>query len=169
MLDLVVIPKIFIEFSASVLIWLMFAGLGVLWVIDGKIKKEQVVHAIFSCLTAWTIAFVIKQIFPTLRPFVVDGESVLTLTIPTDGAFPSMHTALSFALSVTIFLHDRKVGWFYLIAALFVGTGRVLANVHYPVDILGGAFIGTLVAVVVEKTHMFNLLAQNRKGRRVTH
>lgn len=99
----------------------------------------------------------------------MDGESVLTLTIPTDGAFPSMHTALSFALSVTIFLHDRKVGWFYLIAALFVGTGRVLANVHYPVDILGGAFIGTLVAVVVEKTHMFNLLAQNRKGRRVTH
>ncbi len=154
--------KVFIEFIASVLIWLMFVGLGVLWVIDGKIKKEQVVHALFSCATAWTIAFIIKQTFPTLRPFVTDGSNVLTLTVPQDGAFPSMHAAVAFAISVTIFLHDRKFGWFFLVGALLVGAGRVLANVHYPVDILGGAFIGTLVAVIVEKTHMFHLLTKKK-------
>jgi hypothetical protein len=30
-----------VMFCATFLIWLLFAGLGVLWVIDGKIKKEQ--------------------------------------------------------------------------------------------------------------------------------
>jgi membrane-associated phospholipid phosphatase len=33
-----------------------------------------------------------------------------------------------------------------------------LANVHYPIDIIGGALIGTLVAVMIEKIHLFKLL-----------
>lgn len=144
-----------ITFIASILIWLLFAGLLVLWVIDGKIKKEQVLHAIYSSVLAWLTGFFIKLFFPTLRPFVENGEGVKTLTIPGDGAFPSQHTAIAFAVAVTIFMHDKKYGWLYLIAAVIIGTGRVLANVHWPVDILGGALLGTLTAVVVEKRHLF--------------
>jgi undecaprenyl-diphosphatase len=85
------------------------------------------------------------------------------LFAPTDSAFPSAHTALAFGLAITVFLHDKKIGWFYLFGALAVGVARVLANVHYPIDILGGAFIGTLVAVIVEKVHLFQLIKHNRK------
>lgn len=143
-----------VTFLASFLIWFLFAGLFVLWVIDGKIKKEQVIHSIFACFIAWVISEFIKTFFPTVRPFLIDGAKVLTLTTPHDGAFPSSHAALSFALAVTIFMHDRKVGAVYLIAALLIGVARIVANVHYPVDILGGALLGTLVAVVTEKIHL---------------
>ena len=51
------------------------------------------------------------------------------------------------------------MGWFYLLAAILIGVARVMANVHYPADILGGALLGTLVAIVVEKTHFFKLKA----------
>ncbi len=146
-------------FLASIFIWLLFAGLLVLWFIDGKIKKEQVIHAIFACLSAWLIAFFIKQIFPTIRPFLVDGGPVLTVTVPNDPAFPSQHTALAFALAVTIFMHDKKIGWFYLVGAFAVGFSRVLANVHYPVDIVGGALIGTITAVIFEKVHLRKLVS----------
>jgi undecaprenyl-diphosphatase len=61
-------------------------------------------------------------------------------------------------------MHDRKIGWFYLVGALVIGVARVLANVHYPIDILGGALIGTLVAVVVERAHLFQFF-QKRRGR----
>ena len=149
---------ILIKFLASFLIYFLFFGLIVLWFIDGKIKKEQVLHALFSCFVAWTIAFLIKESFPTLRPYLIDGEKVLTLTIPKDGAFPSMHTALAFAVSITIFLHDRKIGWYFLIGSLVVGLSRVLANVHYPADILGGAFLGTVTAVIVDKIHFLDLV-----------
>ena len=87
----------------------------------------------------------------------------MTLTVPADGAFPSQHAALAFALGVTIFMHDRKVGWFYLIGAIAIGIARVVANVHYPVDIIGGALLGTLVAVIVEKIHLFRLLTISRR------
>jgi undecaprenyl-diphosphatase len=152
-----------IEFFATFFIWFLYAGLIVLWFIDGRIKKEQVIHALLAGFIAWLLVMLIKYLFPTVRPFVLDGGRVDVLFRPTDSAFPSAHTALAFALAVTIFMHDRRVGWFYLVGALIIGVARVLANVHYPVDILGGALIGTLLAVVVEKVHLFKLL-QKRRG-----
>ncbi|MFI5240865.1 MAG: phosphatase PAP2 family protein [Microgenomates group bacterium] len=151
-------PNVLITFLASFLIYILFAGLFILWFIDGKIKKEQVIHALFACVGAWLIAALIKEVYPTVRPFLVNGSDILTMTIPKDGAFPSEHTTLAFALAVTVFMHDRRVGWIFLISAFLVGVARVLANVHYPIDIIGGALLGTLVAIVVEKTHLFQLL-----------
>lgn len=153
-----------ITFLASFLIWFLFVGLVVLWVIDGKIKKEQVIHAVFAIFMTWIISEIIKTFFPTIRPFFLNGEVPLTLTVPNDGAFPSFHTMSAFALSVTIFMHDRRVGWFFLIGALLVGIGRVMANVHYPIDIVGGALLGTIVAVIVEKTHFSKLFLKGKKS-----
>ena len=147
-----------ITFTASILIWLMFFGLIVLWVIDGKIKKETVIHAVFAAILAWTIAELIKTFFPTLRPFQIDGFMPLTLTTPWDGAFPSGHTAMAFALSVTILKHDRKVGILYLIMAGLVGVARIMAHVHYPIDIVGGAVIGTIISGLTSSIHFVRLL-----------
>jgi undecaprenyl-diphosphatase len=145
-----------IMFFASFLIYILFIGLIILWFIDGKIKKEQVVHALFACLVAWTVAALIKHFFPTLRPFVLNGGGTDVFIRPTDGAFPSEHSVVAFALAVTVFMHDRKIGFWFLVFAFFVGLARVLANVHYPIDIVGGAFLGTIVAVIIEKVHFFH-------------
>jgi len=142
-----------IKFFASFWIWVMYAGLLVLWLIDGKIKKEQVAHAVVAGLIAVALAELVRIFIHIPRPFVMNGGLPLTLTIPHNAAFPSNHTAASFALATTIWLHDRKVGWFYLISALVVGIARVLANVHYPVDIFGGAVLGILTSFAVEKIH----------------
>lgn len=147
-----------VMFFASFFIYFLFIGLGFLWIIDGKIKKEQVVHALFAVFIAYLIAELIKHFFPTLRPFMINGKEIDVFIRPINGAFPSGHTAEAFALAVTIFLHDRRVGWWFLASALLIGIARVLANVHYPIDIVGGAFLGTLVAVVVEKLHFLDLV-----------
>ena len=149
-----------VEFFASFLIWFLFIGLITLWFIDGKIKREQVIHALMSCLLAWAMVVTIKYFFPTTRPFMTNGKEVDVIIAPFDGAFPSWHATVAFALSVTIFMHDRKVGWWFLISAVAIGVARVVANVHYPIDILGGALIGTLVAVIVEKMHLSKLLTK---------
>ena len=151
-----------ITFLASILIWFMFAGLAVLWVIDGRIKKEQVVHALASSFLAWIGAQIIKLLFPIARPFSLYSLPALTLTIPTDAAFPSAHTAAAFALAVTIWLHNKKIGVLYLLAALAVGLGRIFSNVHYPMDILAGAILGSSIAIIVEKFHLFKLISRKK-------
>jgi undecaprenyl-diphosphatase len=132
----------------------MFLGLLILWVIDGRIKREQVLHALFAAVVAWGIAQVIKAVFPTLRPFELNGLTPLTLLPSSDGAFPSGHTAAAFALATTIWLHDKKMGSVFVVAALTVGVARVWGNVHYPIDILGGAVLGAITAFLIEKVHL---------------
>lgn len=154
---------VIIVFFATVLIWFLFFGLVILWFIDGKVKKEQVLHALLAVTLSWVVILVVKHFFPTLRPYMLNGEDIDVLLTPKDGSFPSQHTAFAFSLAVTIFLHDRKIGAIYLISAILIGVARVIANVHYPIDILGGALLGTLIALVVDNTHLFNLLTKHKK------
>jgi len=151
-----------ITFLASFLIWFMFAGLVVHWFIDGKIKKEQAFHAFIAALIAWAASEMIKTLYPEQRPFLVTDEKPLTFTLPLDGGFPSQHTAAAFALAVTLWLHDKKIGLFYLVAALAIGIGRVLSNVHTPVDVLVGSILGSCVAYLFEKLHLYNFLSGKR-------
>lgn len=154
---------IIVEFLATFFVWFLFLGLAILWVIDGRIKKEQVVHALFACLLAWIVALLIKHFFPTVRPFALNGKEIDVLLKPAGGAFPSEHTTVAFALAVTVYMHDRKIGLYFLVSALLIGAARVLANVHYPIDIVGGAFLGTIVAVFIERIHLFKLITRKRR------
>lgn len=154
--------SLIITFLASFLIWFLYFGLLVLWLIDGKVTKEMVLHALFASVAAWLLSELIKSLVPTVRPFLINGQPVETLTLPFDGAFPSAHTATAFALAVTIWFHDRKIGWIYLILALCVGLSRILANVHFPQDIFGGMVLGTIIAFIFEKVNFFRLLSRKR-------
>jgi undecaprenyl-diphosphatase len=149
----------FITFIASFLICLMFFGLFILWIINGKIKKEQVLHAIFSILVAWLISEIVKYFVPELRPFVLNGKPPLTLTIPSFlRSFPSSHATVAFALAVSVWLHNKKTGMFFLICATLVGLGRIFGNVHYIWDVVAGALLGSLSAITVKRLHLFKAL-----------
>ena len=143
-----------ITLFASFLIWLMFAGLLVLWIVDGKIKREQALHAFFSGVIAWILTEMVKSLFDVARPFHINGYDTLTLTVPTGYSFPSSHAAVAFAIGVTLWLHNKKYGTLFLLFSVLVGVGRVLANVHYPIDIIGGAAIGVVTAFVLENIHL---------------
>lgn len=145
--------EILITFLASFLIWLMFGGLLALWIFDGRVKREQALHAFAAMLLAWVITQMLKSFLPTSRPFVLNEEPALTLLTHNDGSFPSSHSAVAFSLAITIWLHNRKLGFFYLIAAFLVGIGRLFANVHYLLDIAAGGLLGGLVAIVIDKFH----------------
>lgn len=142
-----------ITFLASFLIWFMFAGLVVLWFIDGKIKKEIVKHALFASIAAWGLSQMFKSLIPMERPFISNGSLPLTITIPSGNAFPSSHTAIAFAIATTLWFHNKKLGIVFVTLALLVGVGRVLGNVHYPLDIAGGAVLGASAAFLLEKIH----------------
>jgi len=152
-----------IAFLASFLIWIMFGGLIVLWLIDGRIKKEQALHAFLAATFAWLVAEMLKTLIPSTRPFALNGYSPLTFTVPTDNSFPSSHEALSFAMASSIWLHDKKLGTAFVIGAILVGAGRVLANVHFVSDIVAGAGIGIIIALAVFKLHLHQLFSPKSK------
>lgn len=151
-----------ITFAASFLIWVLFVGVAFLWMVDGRIKKELALHAIFTSFLAWGAAEMIKELLPIKRPYITEGVNALTLTNPATNAFPSTHAAVAFGLAVSLWLHDKKWGAAFLFGAVAIGLARVAGHVHYPLDIVGGAVLGAAVAFVVDKVHLYKLLTKKR-------
>ena len=146
--------SLFITFLASFLVWLMVLGLIVLWITDGKVKRELILHVFFVSIISWAASEAVKSFIPAIRPFLLYGNPPLTITIPFGASFPSSHAAGAFGLATSVWLHDRKIGYFYLIGASIVAFGRVLSNVHFPIVVAGGAIIGIFVGFLFEKFHM---------------
>ncbi len=94
----------------------------------------------------------LKNLIARTRPYeVIDGLTSL-VGIQSDFSFPSGHTGTSFAVAVLLWLAlPRKYGIPAMILAVFIGISRLYVGVHYPSDVLGGAVIGTAIAILVWK------------------
>jgi undecaprenyl-diphosphatase len=82
------------------------------------------------------------------RPFIRFGEIRCT-TAPLDRySFPSGHTlhAVSFAILYGSFV--PQLLWILVPFALLIGLSRVVLGLHYPSDVLAGAALGALLAIV---------------------
>ncbi|MEK7460026.1 MAG: phosphatase PAP2 family protein [Patescibacteria group bacterium] len=97
-------------------------------------------------ISAWFIAHFLKEVFHTLRPFEV-LPSVTPLFIEDSYAFPSGHAAMFMALATSLWFYHKKLSIFFAISAVFIGIARVMAGVHWPVDILGGLALGYILGV----------------------
>lgn len=138
----------FATFLASFLIWFMMGALFVYWLLQKKIRGYQIMHIMAIVVAAFLLSTLIKELFPSPRPFLVYGTNPLTVTVPQDSAFPSTHTSVSFAMVFGALYHSRRLGLFFLAPAILVGLGRIMTNVHYPIDIVGGIFVALLMAVL---------------------
>ncbi len=77
-------------------------------------------------------------------PAIVDYMSSKSLS------FPSGHTssAFTFAMALTLVLRKKGVAIASFIFAFLMGISRIYVGVHYPTDVIVGAFVGILYAVI---------------------
>jgi len=150
--------SLFITFIASFLIWFMFAGVFYLWMVDKKFKKAHVFQILIASVIAFGLSEAIKMVLPVNRPFEVNGSIPLTLTIPFDNSFPSVHSSVAFALASGVWYKDKKTGRLFLISALLVALGRILGNVHYVSDVIAGCLLGFSTGLVLEDSKLSKLL-----------
>jgi undecaprenyl-diphosphatase len=66
-----------------------------------------------------------------------------------DAGFPSDHTTAAFAIGIALVLRFRTWGTIVLVLATLLAVTRVGMAIHYPTDVLGGAAIGALSALVL--------------------
>lgn len=97
---------------------------------------------------------VLKNVLARPRPYDFDPTLAHRLAwgeMSTDYSFPSGHTLASFEASVGLLLHHKKWGIAALVLAFFVCISRLFLLVHYPSDVLAGALLGTLFAILAAK------------------
>lgn len=112
---------------------------------------SAVLTAFLSASAArFVITPIIRFIWPIERPFVSMGFPPL-FPHEVSASFPSGHAVFFFALAVSLSFHYRKLGIALLALSLLMGIARVAAGVHWPSDIVAGAFIGVIIALFAEK------------------
>ncbi len=110
-------------------------------------KIHEIVFVFFAGIFAWCITMILKLIFHTPRPFNA-FTNVYTLIPETGFAFPSGHATFYSALALSLFFFHKKVGYLFMFFALLIGVARVMSAVHFPIDILGGFILGSIIVLI---------------------
>lgn len=137
-------------FSAKYLPYVLVIGFLLLaWYEEGLKKKLYLFFegALAVILARGLITEAIKFFYYHPRPFDVLGFT--PLINESGSSFPSGHAAWFFALAMIVWYANRKWGIWYFILAAFMGIARIYVGVHWPLDILGGAVVGVVSAMVI--------------------
>lgn len=113
--------------------------------------NDNTKKASLLCLLALLICYVSSEILKfevaRLRPY--DAlPNITPYYYPEGYSFPSGHATNVFAVSTIL---GVKLGYIVLffVLALLIAISRVYQGVHYPSDIIFGALLGVLIALIV--------------------
>jgi undecaprenyl-diphosphatase len=138
--------------NASELLFLAMLVLAFV-VIAGRARRatrRAVVAAGLSAGLGLAVAQVVSRLVDRPRPFVGHPHAVhLFAHHAADAGFPSDHTTAAFAIGIALVLRFRTWGTVVLVLAALLAFTRVAMGIHYPTDVLGGAAIGGLSALVL--------------------
>lgn len=134
----------------SIYVWLLIIF------INALILGKRGFYPFCICLAGFFIAWYmsdeyLKPLFNVPRPFLLIKESCVYGFKPSSGSFPSGHMITSSAIAALIYLFNRKNLFLNLLSisfALYVGYTRMYLGVHFPSDIIAGAFFGALIALI---------------------
>lgn len=106
------------------------------------------------------VSFLAKTWFAQDRPYAFFQKAgKLDLLVPVEGvvmhtgstSFPSGHTMAAFGLYTFLALLIRGrdlLSLFWLLIAVMVGISRIYLAQHFLQDVLAGAFLGTIIALI---------------------
>jgi undecaprenyl-diphosphatase len=140
--------------------WIPFYVLLVGWLVwryrQGAIRMVLLL-AVSVAISDQLCSSVLKPLTHRLRPCHEAAlQPFIHPLMPCGGlyGFASSHAANTFALAMGLWLLLGRtypaLRWLFLWAAI-VAYSRIYVGAHYPLDVLAGAGIGTLVAAVVVK------------------
>lgn len=141
--------------------WLMpkitaLGNTGIFWILLGIVlvcmvrTRRMGLSMLVSIVIGAVIGnLVLKNLIARERPCWIDSQVLLLIENPKDYSFPSGHTLVSFEGAVSILLKNKKRGIAALALAILIAFSRLYLFVHFPTDVLAGAALGTVIAVLV--------------------
>lgn len=128
---------------------------GWLWILIGLVlsilpKTRKIGFTVLGALIINLLLcnVILKPLVERTRPYDIREIELILSHIPTDFSFPSGHTSASFAAAVAIFIYNKKWGGAAVALAALIGFTRLYLYVHFPTDVLAGAVLGVLCAII---------------------
>lgn len=144
------------EWSAIMLarlwIFLFVPVLAWMWAREGR-DRHAVKEAVWAFLVALLAGELISLMVMRVRPFLAGKDVIALIAPPLNSSFPSLHTAVAAAVTVSMYLWNKNAGHLCLLITTGVIIGRVAAGMHFPTDIVAGLALGCASAVLIRLGH----------------
>lgn len=92
---------------------------------------------------------VIKPYFHRIRPCHILPNVHLLIGCSDSFSFPSIHAVNNFAAATLFSYFYPHMRYFLYVGAFIIALSRVFCGIHYPFDIVGGAFIGIIFGLLI--------------------
>lgn len=113
-----------------------------------KPNRKLAVGIVTAILVSNVVVFVLDSVYFRPRPYQLASNAYLPVGRDESSSFPSGHSTRAFAIaSVFTVLKGRKYAPVFIIAG-GIALSRILVGVHFPLDIMGGAFLGITLGVL---------------------
>lgn len=110
--------------------------------------KAVVLTSVIAFTLELPIYFILKNTIKRDRPFNAHKD-IQNMVYPIDEySFPSGHTTAAFLVAFIMCTFLPMLAPILYTFAVLVGLSRIYLGVHYPGDILAGAFFGTFIGVM---------------------
>ena len=113
-----------------------FCAMAVLAVLDSLLLLAKLF--VFS-LIPFLLVTLMRHLIGAKRPKSANKASP---------SFPSRHTYSAFYIATLFFFFSSIVSYILLPLAITLATLRVILNRHYPRDVIAGAFLGVIAAII---------------------
>ena len=138
-------------FCAKYLIYILFAAAaGLIGYLVYKRQWRPVIFFSANLALTFALLLIASKLHLSDRPFV-DGKATMLIHHAATQSFPSDHMTASIAVAfgLTFFTRYKFIGSLAIIAACLIGFSRIVAGVHYPLDIAGAIAIGIVASICV--------------------
>jgi undecaprenyl-diphosphatase len=103
--------------------------------------REFVILIVAIGLT-WGLVTLLKELIASPRPYLVFENFASLFPYGAYDSFPSGHAGLFGAIAGAICIFHKRAGYMFLSCAVLIGFARIIAGVHFPIDIFVGLIIG---------------------------
>ncbi|MCU4715808.1 undecaprenyl-diphosphatase [Bacillus cereus] len=121
----------------------------ILWLNKKYKNRTCVIQAIIACCFAFLLNRIIGLFFYRERPFVSHLNINQLVEHTANASFPSDHATSAFVIVITLYFYENRLGKVFLVLAFLITFSRVWVGVHYPLDVLVGAVLGSLWAFII--------------------
>jgi undecaprenyl-diphosphatase len=116
-----------------------------------KTKIKEILMVFIPAVFSWIFAEILKTVIYHPRPFIFFQDAVQPLFIHGGvDSFPSGHAMFFGALAMSLYFIHKKMGRIYFLIALVIGLARIVAGIHFPLDIFAGYIFGFIITLIFE-------------------
>ncbi len=128
---------------------IVLALIGILYYLTNRRENTQILLGVFFAIAITDLVLaLLKGAYFRPRPYQVYSNVILPIGQDEGSSFPSGHATRAFAVMAFISLQKGKRYAPLFLVSVAVAISRVAVGVHFPSDVLAGAFLGLILAMV---------------------